>query len=398
MNVLPTIQPNSQAIAFLIVITCVGLIAIIILLSHYLNLWQQVRSLSNYRFSSKKYRELALNAEFTEKERLFFENYLKNNPIPRFLDVFYHAKFNQSIMRQIYRATFTQPENFVGDIEEARFYIFSITQKIENSLHKSVFVKSTRKIPRGSRFYLNTIVQNSEDKPQQFRFVGKLYSNHRNYFEIQLLNGSPSQVVKGSDSKIEIIKTGDRAIYSSKVRGYSKTRKHQHTKNKKLLTLEHCRRKPEIIFGARRYKRKQLQVSVAIIPLAQVENKLEVDGSIINALLCDISTTGCGILSHVQLPKKSLIGVSYLNPYDSQTIHFVSEIVGYTKLRNTNINAVILQNRIEKITYKDRNLIAAFVYEFESEHDKIKMQEEKKNYPVSNFDSKTVAVLSNHSS
>ena len=396
MNVLPTIQPNSQAIAFLIVIACVGLMVIIILVSRYFNLWQQARTLSNYKFSAKKYQELASNAELTEEERLFLNNYFKNNPIPRFLDIFYSAKFNQSIMRQIYRATFTHPGNFVCDIEEARFYVFSITQKIENSLHRSVFDNSTRKISEGTRFYLNAVIHNDEDQPQQFRFVAKLHSNYRGYFEVQLLNGNPNSILKGSNIQIELIKAGDRALYSSKVRGYSNSRKHKYKRNKKLLVLEHGR-KPEIIFGARRYNRKQLQASAAIIPLTRVGNKLEADGPTINTLLCDISMTGCGILSHVQFPKKSLIGVSYLNPYDNQTIRFVAEIVGYTKLRNADINAIILQNRIEKIAYQDRNLIAAFVYEFESENDKIKKLEERKNHQVASFDSKTVAVLSNNS-
>ncbi|WGK68138.1 hypothetical protein P0082_06535 [Candidatus Haliotispira prima] len=386
MNVLPTIQPNTSAIAFLIVVSCLGAFMIIVLVSRYLNLWQAKR-VSAFKFSPKKFRELADSAEFTEDERVFLEGYFRNTQIPRFLEIFYSYRFGQSIMRQVYRATYTHQENFLCDIELARFYIFSMTQKLENFLHKNIFVNSTCKISEGSRFYLDIETEDANDEAENTRFIGKLRSNHRGYFEIQLLNGTPSSVAKGAMVKIELVKDGDHAIYTSRVKGYSSSRK-----RKKLLVMEHSK-KPEIVFGVRRYNRKQLQTSAAIVPLRKDGNKFKAGGEAINALLCDVSMTGCGVLSHVKFPKNSYIGVSYLNPYDNETIKFICEIVDYTKLQNTEVDAVILQTQIEKIDYYDRNLISVFVYEFENENDKVRKLIEDQVSKVSTFDNSTVAVL-----
>ncbi|MEM9424635.1 MAG: hypothetical protein AAF975_07610, partial [Spirochaetota bacterium] len=103
------------------------------------------------------------------------------------------------------------------------------------------------------------------------------------------------------------------------------------------------------------------------------------------------------VLSHVKYPKNSFIEVSFLKLYSNETIKFVCEIVGYTHLRNNEIDAVILQNRIEKIAHYDQNLIAAFVYDFENEHEKVKQLLERKNESTATFDSKSAVFLQNRS-
>ena len=383
MHVLPTIQPNNSAVAFLIVVVCLGVAAIIIILSRYFNLWQK-KYLVRLRFSPKKFKELSEAAEFTQDERIFLQDYFRSTQIPRSLEIFYDYRFGQNIMRQIYRATYIQPENFLCDVELARFYIFSVAQKLENFLHKNIFPKNTHKIPEGSRFYLDVL---DKDQTQKDRFVGKLISHHRAYFEVKLLNGHPSSLPRGNEVKIELVKDGDRAIYPSRVRGYISDRK-----RKKLLVMDHGK-KPEIILGARRYNRKKLQTAASVVPLRTDGNSFRVNGDSINALLCDISMTGCGVLSHIKFPKNSFISVSYLNPYDNQTIEFICKIMGYAQLRNTEIDAVILQTCIEKIDHHDRNLISAFVYDFENENDKIKNLQEQGNLNLSTFDSNTAALL-----
>ncbi len=390
MNVLPTIEPNASAISFLIVVLCLGLLSIIVLLSRYSNLWQ-VRRVSTFKFSPRKFRELADEANFTDEEKIFLENYFRSTQIPRFLEIFYDYRSGQNIMRQIYRATYTHAENFLCDIQLARFYIFSITQKLENFLHKNMFANKTCKIPEGTRFYLALDLEGAQQYDQHNRFTGKLRSNHRSYFEVQLLNGDARNIPKGSKVKIELIKDGDRAIYSSRVKGYSNNHK-----RKKLLMMEHGKR-PQVIFGARRYKRRQLQTSVAVVPLRKEGNIFKATGSMVNGLLRDISMTGCGVLSHVKLPQNSYIGVSYLNPYDNQPIKFICKIMSYNKLRNIEIDVVILQMRIEKIDYHERNLIAASVYEFENETDKINKLLESQATRVSTFDATTAAILRDRS-
>lgn len=72
--------------------------------------------------------------------------------------------------------------------------------------------------------------------------------------------------------------------------------------------------------------------------------------------------------------------------------------MGHSKLRNTNIDAVILQNRIERIEYRDQNLICAFVYEFEQENEKIRKLAEDQNSSISTFDNDTIAILQGRSS
>ena len=72
--------------------------------------------------------------------------------------------------------------------------------------------------------------------------------------------------------------------------------------------------------------------------------------------------------------------------------------MGHNKLRNTDIDAVILQNRIERIEHRDQNLMCAFVYEFEEENEKIRKLAEERNTPISAFDDDTIAILQSRSS
>ena len=391
MNLLPTIEPNTSAVAFLVVIICVGFGAILILVSRYFNLWQ-VKRIASVRFSPKKFRELAARAEFTDEESDFLENYLRQVKISRSLELFYEYRFGQSIMRQIYRSTYSQPQLFACDIELARSYIFYMVQKLENFLQRNIFANRTRKIPEGSRFYLELVNKEQNAAKDRIRIVGKLRSNNRRYFEVNLLNGRVKDWPKGSKVKIELMKQGDRAIYESRVKAHSSNRRYKNS-----LIMEHSRR-PKIILGARRYNRKQLQTSATIIPLRQEGSNFIANGETMNTLLCDISMTGCGVLSYIKLPRDSFIGVSYLNPYDNNTVKFICRIMGHSKLRNTNIDAVILQNRIERIEYRDQNLICAFVYEFEQENEKIRKLAEDQNSSISTFDNDTIAILQGRSS
>ena len=391
MNLLPTIEPNGSAVAFLVVILCVGFGAILVLISRYFNLWQ-IKRIASVRFSPKKFRELAARAEFTQEENNFLEDYLRQVKIARSLELFYEYRFGQSVMRQIYRATYLQPELFSCDIELARSYIFYMVQKLENFLHRNVFANRTRKISEGTRFYLELVHDEHKAEKNRVRIVGKLRSNNRRYFEIVLLNGRVKDWPKGSKVKIELIKQGDRAIYQSQVKAHSSNRRYKNS-----LIMEHSR-KPEIILGARRYNRKQLQTSATIIPLRLQGNNFVPNGQTMNTLLCDISMTGCGVLSYMHLPKGSFIGVSYLNPYDNNTVKFICRIMGHNKLRNTDIDAVILQNRIERIEHRDQNLMCAFVYEFEGENEKIRKLADGQNASISAFDDDTIAILRSRSS
>ena len=214
------------------------------------------------RFSPKKFRELAARAEFTEEESDFLENYLRQVQIARSLELFYEYRFGQSVMRQIYRATYLQPQLFSCDIELARSYIFYMVQKLENFLHRNVFANRTRKIPESTRFYLELVHKEQKAARDKVRIVGKLRSNTRRHFEVNLLNGRVKDWPKGAKVKIELIKQGDRAIYQSQVKAHSNNRRYRN-----LLIMEHSK-KPEIILGARRYNRKQLQTSATIIPVA----------------------------------------------------------------------------------------------------------------------------------
>ena len=391
MNLLPTIEPNTSAIAFLVVVLCIGFGAVLILISGYFNLWQ-IKRIASVRFSPRKFRELAARADFTEEESDFLENYLRQVKIARSLEMFYEYRFGQSIMRQIYRATYLQPQLFSCDIELARSYIFYMVQKLENFLHKNVFTNHTRKISEGTRFYLELTHKEQKAARDKTRIVGKLRSNTRRYFEVNLLNGRIKDWPKGSRVKIELIKQGDRAIYQSQIKAHSKNRRHKNS-----LIMQHSK-KPKIILGARCYNRKQLQTSATIIPLRQEGNNFVPNGETMNTLLCDISMTGCGVLSYIQLPKGSFIGVSYLNPYDNNTVKFICRIMSHNKLRNTNLDAVILQNKIERIEHRDQNLMCAFVYEFEGEDEKIKELARKQSASVSAFDDDTIAILQGRSS